>query len=58
MSPITAHDQAIKKHALECASRIPMKGDVRKVLDNAQLFEAWLKNDTTEVAVLLRNRFE
>ena len=48
----------IKRVALECASRVAVKGDVRQVLKNAELFEAWLTGDTTEVAVHIRERFD
>lgn len=48
----------LKQVALECASRVVVKGDVRQVLKNAELFEAWLTGDTTEVAVLIRERFD
>lgn len=51
-------DEQLKVIALECASRVVVKGDVRQVLKNAELFEAWLKGDTTEVAVLIRERFD
>jgi len=48
----------LKRVSLECASRVGSgNGDVRKVLDNAALFEAWLKGDTTQVAYLLSQRF-
>ena len=50
-------EQKIKIIALECASRIIVKGDVRQVLKNAELFEAWLDGDTTDVAVQIRERF-
>ena len=43
--------------SLECASRVAVKGDIRQVLKNAELFEAWLKGDTTSVAVLIKERF-
>lgn len=53
----TSAQQQLKIIALECASRVLVKGDVRAVLKNAELFEAWLKDDTTEVAVQIRERF-
>ncbi len=49
--------EQIKIIALECASRVVVKGDVRQVLKNAELFEAWLEGDTTEIAVQIRERF-
>lgn len=51
-------EDKIKVIALECASRVVVKGDVRQVLNNATLFEAWLKGDDTEIAVLIRERFD
>ncbi len=50
--------QKIKIISLECASRVVVKGDIRQVLKNAELFEAWLKEDTTEVAILIKERFD
>ncbi len=50
-------DYQIRVIALECASRVVVKGDVRQVLKNAELFEAWLEGDTTEIAVQIRERF-
>jgi hypothetical protein len=52
------YETETKRIALECASRCPVKGDVRVVLKNAALFEAWLKGDDTEVAVQLAERFD
>ena len=52
------YETETKRVALECASRVGTgQGDVRKVLQNAELFKAWLKDDTTEVAVQIRERF-
>lgn len=48
----------VKQIALECASRVAVKGDIRQVLKNADLFEAWLQGDTTEVAIHIRERFD
>lgn len=48
----------IKVVALECASRVISKGDVRQILKNAELFESWLKGDTTDVAILIKERFD
>jgi len=54
----TIKDDQVKVIALECASRIgPGKGDVRVVLKNSELFEAWLNGDTTEVAIQIKDRF-
>lgn len=52
------HDDETRRVALECASRVSGKGDVRQVLNNASLFEAWLNRDETEVALQLSERFE
>ena len=51
-------EQKIKIIALECASRVVVRGDVRVVLQNAELFEAWLQGDTTEIAVQIKERFD
>ena len=55
---IVNKNETIKVIALECASRVIVKGDVRQLLKNAELFEAWLKEDTTEVAILIKERFD
>jgi len=45
-----------RRIALECASRRD-RGDVRAVLKDAEVYISWLKGDTTDVAVKIRERF-
>ena len=50
-------EEKIRRIALECASRSSQGKGPRVVLLDAELFIAWLKGDTTEVAVQIKERF-